>query len=51
MQAAKQEGFDLEKAIGLLHVKGIDANADSALKPIAESLGVRPGELIEIFKE
>jgi hypothetical protein len=50
-QAAKQEGFDLEGAINALHVKGVNATQDSTLKPLAESLGITPGELIEILKK
>lgn len=50
-EAAKREGFDIQKAIEFLHVKGINATPDSPIKPMAESLGVGPGELIEMIKE
>lgn len=51
LEAAKKEGFDVEKAIEFLHVKGIKATPNSPLKPIAESLQIGLGELIEMLKE
>ena len=50
IEAAKKEGFDVQKAIEFLHVKGIEATPDSPLKPIAQSLGVGPSELVEMLK-
>jgi len=51
LEASQKEEFDLQKAIEFLQIKGIKATPDSPLKPMAESLEVGPGELVEMLKE
>ena len=45
-----EEGFDLEKALNLIHEKGFDATENSTLKEIAAALHVKPIELLDSLK-
>jgi hypothetical protein len=49
-ELSKQEGFDLTKAIAYLEEQGVKAEESSKLKPLAESLGTTPYDLLERLK-
>ena len=49
-EASIQQAFELEKALQIIHEKGFNATENSTLKESADSLHVKPIELLELLK-